>query len=302
VPQLAAGFDCTRAHLLQRDFDLEDWRGREADLPFEIPYRVGDAERWALVLVLLEHQSDTDSLMPLRLLLTAVLYWEKQWAQWKNRPTPRPPLRLRPVLPLVIYTADRPWGSTRTLAELLDEPTGFHTFAPVWQPLFWNLADLDSQALLASGEAWLQALAVLRVEGAEAVEFAAIYREAVACLRNLQDRDEVRWYDLMRIVLTWAAWRRPAQEWPSLHAVVTASAELKRKVEIEAMTHKLGPTIADNAILGSKREDLRLLLVDRFGELPEEVGQRISVCMDAGRLQQAIRQVNRMQSLADLSL
>src|SRR5262245_44996774 len=76
VPDLAPGFDCTRARLLEREFPLEDWRRREADLPFEIPYRLGDTEVWALVCVLLEHQSDTDPLMPLRLLLFAVLYWD----------------------------------------------------------------------------------------------------------------------------------------------------------------------------------------------------------------------------------
>src|SRR6185312_17149878 len=62
VPHLAAGFDCDRACLLDPDFPMDDWRGREADLPFEIPYRHGAEEIWSLVCVLLEHQSDTDTL------------------------------------------------------------------------------------------------------------------------------------------------------------------------------------------------------------------------------------------------
>ncbi len=98
VPELAAGFDCTRARLLDREFPLEDWRRREADLPFEIPYRLGDTEVWALVCVLLEHQSDTDPLMPLRLLLFATIYWDRQWHAWERLEPPRPVLRLRPVL------------------------------------------------------------------------------------------------------------------------------------------------------------------------------------------------------------
>jgi len=44
VPDLAGSFDCDRARLLDREFPLEDWRRREADLPFEIPYRVGADE------------------------------------------------------------------------------------------------------------------------------------------------------------------------------------------------------------------------------------------------------------------
>src|SRR5262249_37729444 len=91
VPDLADGFDCTRARLLEREFPLEDWHAREADLPFEIPYRAGDEERWALLLVLIEHQSDTDRLMPLRLLLFAVLYWDRQWRGWEGLAGGPPP-------------------------------------------------------------------------------------------------------------------------------------------------------------------------------------------------------------------
>jgi hypothetical protein len=159
VPDLAPGFDCTRARFIQRDFPMEDWRRREADLPFEIPYRIGDQEVWALVCVFIEHQSDTDPLMPLRLLLFAVLYWNRQWKEWQESPTPRPPLKLRPVLPIVLYTGAIPWGSNRTIVDLLGEPTAFHAFAPAWQPLFWNLADRTPKALLKTGRQWLQTLA-----------------------------------------------------------------------------------------------------------------------------------------------
>jgi hypothetical protein len=68
VGALADGFDCDRLRLLERAFPMEDWHGREADLPFEIPYRLGGAEQQALVYVLVEHQSSEDPAMPLRLL------------------------------------------------------------------------------------------------------------------------------------------------------------------------------------------------------------------------------------------
>jgi hypothetical protein len=60
VPALAGGFDCERGRLLEREFPLDDWRRREAGLPFEAPYRLGDKELWALVYVLIEHQSGED--------------------------------------------------------------------------------------------------------------------------------------------------------------------------------------------------------------------------------------------------
>src|SRR5271157_1949939 len=99
VPALADGFDCHRCRLLDREFPLDDWRRREADLPFEVPYRLGDQELWALVYVLLEHQSAEDPAMPLRLLLFVALYWERQWKAWTERAAPKTALQLSPVLP-----------------------------------------------------------------------------------------------------------------------------------------------------------------------------------------------------------
>src|SRR5207248_7725910 len=114
--------DCDRARFLDREFPLDDWRRREADLPFEIPYRTGLGEVLALVCLLIEHQSSADPAMPLRLLYFAVTYWERQWRAWEQAAAPRPPLRLRSVLPIVLYTAATPWDSNRTLTDLLDEP------------------------------------------------------------------------------------------------------------------------------------------------------------------------------------
>lgn len=307
VPDLAAGFDCTRARLLDREFPLEDWRRREADLPFEIPYRVGDTEVWALVCVLLEHQSDTDPLIPLRLLLFAVLYWDRQWHDWERLLPPRPPLRLNPVLPIVLYTAPRPWGSNRSLRELLGEPAAFQTFAPDWRPLFWNLSERTPEQLLQTGREWLQTLAVIRVQEESADTFDRIFQETVQRLTTLHGRDQVRWYDLMRIVFTFAAWKRPEPERARLfEAVKAAQDDMSRREEIGKMSEKLGDTLVDIAMakgaLLTSRQILRTLLEDRFGPPSAELVQRIEGTDDLGRLQAAIRQVGRLEKLEDFQL
>ena len=307
VPDLAPGFDCTRRRLLDREFPLPDWRRREADLPFEIPYRLGDSETWALVCVLLEHQSDTDPLMPLRLLLYATVYWDRQWHEWEQLPPPRPPFRLRPVLPIVLYTGPRPWGSNTTLRDLLGEPAPFHAFAPDWRPLFWNLAAHTPQQLLQTGQEWLEVLAVIRAQDEPSDSFAAVFTEAVDRLKALHKPNHVRWLDLMRIVYTYAAWKRPEQEHQRLFGVVrTAQDEVTGQKEIEQMEKKIGATLADRVreetTLQIRREDLQALLEDRFGSLPGEWLQRIATCNDAAQLQTAIRQVGRVEKLDDLQL
>src|SRR5947208_1915321 len=79
VPALADGFDCQRVRFLEREFPLDDWRRRESDLLFLVPYRTAAEEVQALVCVLIEHQSKPDPVMPLRTLLYAVLFWEREW-------------------------------------------------------------------------------------------------------------------------------------------------------------------------------------------------------------------------------
>jgi hypothetical protein len=161
------GFDFTRVRHVPTKFLLPDVRGREADLLFEIPYRIGDEEKLALVCVMVEHQTGPDPRIPLRTLLYIVLYWEKRWHEWENLASPKPEFGLPPVLPIVFHAGTQPWGIARTIAEMLGEPTAFHDFAPVWEPLFWELSKHSADELLAADEAFIQALAIVRVEDAD---------------------------------------------------------------------------------------------------------------------------------------
>ncbi|MGF1583374.1 MAG: Rpn family recombination-promoting nuclease/putative transposase [Gemmataceae bacterium] len=105
-------------------------------------------------MVLIEHQSQTDQLMPLRVLYFAVVYWHKCWWKWASQPATRNNLKLPTVLPIVFYTADREWGSSRTIVDLLGPPNELHQFAPNWEPIFWNLSDESADGLLNSENVW----------------------------------------------------------------------------------------------------------------------------------------------------
>jgi hypothetical protein len=261
----------------------------------------------ALVLVLIEHQSDTDALLPLRMLYFAVGYWDRQWQEWARLARPRPPFRLRPVLPLVLSTGATPWGSNRTLADLLGEPASFHAFAPVWQPLFWNLTDRTPEALLDSGAEWLQTLAVIRAQGGDAASFCAVFEEALRRLRSVADRDPVQWFDLLRIVLTWATWRRPTAERTDLLAAAQAAQPSpQRQQEVRSMTQTIAEALLEEGRAEGKLEMARALLLgfleDRFKPLPEALLAQINGLTDLPRLEAAVRQAARIEKLEDLRL
>src|SRR4051812_6268493 len=77
-PDLAERLDFTRAERLNRTFVPADFRKRESDVIFRVPF-LGDAAtglRQVWVYVLLEHQSKPDPLMGLRLYLYQGQIWE----------------------------------------------------------------------------------------------------------------------------------------------------------------------------------------------------------------------------------
>jgi hypothetical protein len=54
--------------------------------------------------------------------------------------------------------------------------------------------------------------------------------------------------------------------------------------------------------LREARESLRILLEERFGQLPEPLAQRIEATADLQRLRDTFRQAVRISSLSDLTL
>jgi hypothetical protein len=297
TPHLASGFEFPRAILLNRTFPMPDWRRREADLLFHVPYRATVAEQAALVCLLIEHQSAPDPSSPLRALLYAVLYWERQWR----------PLRLSPLLPIVFYTGPDSWPTHRTLADLIVVPEPFRPYVPVWEPVFWSLGEHTPEALLNAGGEWLAALAVVRSERDAPEAFWAILAEVTRRLEPLSTQDPVRWQDLMWFLLSWALRRRPGEERDRVAATAaTAMANAALQQEIQAMSQTVRQTweqeMLERGELLAARKHLRIFLEGRFGTLPEELVRQVEASEDLERLRGCIRQVAQITSLEQLQL
>jgi hypothetical protein len=202
LPGLVDRFDFGQVQLVRPTFLLEDWRGRESDLLFLIPFRTEAAAEPVLVCVLLEHQSRADARMPLRLLLYAVLFWERQWKEWEDSHAEGEGLRLTPVVPIVFHTAPRPWGTNRTLAEMMAGPEELRAFAPRWPVVFWDLAERTPGELLDADGSFLQLLALVRAEARDAETFRELYVRLMRQLVPLGAHDKIRWADLMWIALS----------------------------------------------------------------------------------------------------
>ncbi len=236
LPALAEKFDFSRMREVKRDFTLPNWRRREVDLLFEIPFRSETHEQQTLVCLLIEHQTRSDPRMPLRMLLEIALYWDRQWLSWEEMPSPKSEFRLTPVLPIVLHTGGASWSGPRSLTELLGPPPEFHSFTPNWTPLFWEVSKKSADELLNSDAAFLQIVSAIKMEDADRPEFERYFQAVLHKLNPLHDSNRVRWAEMIQLMFGWVFHRRPREEFGSWCDFGAATQEQGiRREELRAM-------------------------------------------------------------------
>jgi hypothetical protein len=315
-PGLADRLDYPRMEVVGRSYLLDDWRRREADVLVRLPLLGGETE--VLVCVLAEHQTNPDPVMPLRLLLAAVLYWEQEWQAWQRRHEYGVPLRLTPIVPVVLLTGPQPWNTNRTLADLFAGPDELKAYAPQWAMPLSELILTPPGDLLASGEPFWQALAVVRAEREEPAVFRAVFVEALERLAGLAETDRVEWERLLKMLLGWGMIRRSGREHAGLiEAVRQSHLSALLQEEVTQMIENLGQTweqelLARGAVQARAegraegellmcRQVVETLLRQRFGELPADIVQRVAQA-DLPALQRVVAAYPTLTALKDLSL
>ena len=100
--ELAGRLDFTHAVRVNRSLVPDDLQKREMDIIYEVPF--AEDGRHVLVYVLLEHQSDVEPRMGVRLLSYMIKLWEAQEREWKRGQTTPEKQLYTPVLPIrVLY-------------------------------------------------------------------------------------------------------------------------------------------------------------------------------------------------------
>jgi hypothetical protein len=311
VPEIASHLVFEQARYIKPAFLLEDWRGRESDLLCLILYRVSETEDGlVLICVLLKHQSRPDPLLPLRVLLYAVLFWEQQWKEYERRHEEGAPLRLTPVVPVVFHTGSGEWSSNRRLADLFQGPEALRAYGPQWPLLFWDLAARTPEDLLGSDGPFAQFLAVVRAEESDAERFRQVFTRLAERLEPLAGQDKMRWRDLLWLMLSWVVQRRPDEECETLtRTLVDTQHDLALREEVQAVSEATKQTwvqkkmaearaqVSRETLRETLRDTLIALLENAFKELPESLLTSIRACEDVDRLKAAILQTRTATSL-----
>ena len=121
--ELAAHLDFTHVQRINRSFVPPNLHKQEADMLVRIPLlNPSTPQLEMLVYILVEHQSEPDEVMGLRLLSYLVQVWELERREWQRKRIPQGERRLTPIVPVVFYTGTRRWDRVPTVADLMDLP------------------------------------------------------------------------------------------------------------------------------------------------------------------------------------
>jgi hypothetical protein len=122
APQFVDLIDFNRMKAQPADFIARDFRHLEADVVLRAPIRQTRGHRGkreVLIYILIEHQSEPDRLMPLRLLDYLTQIYKSQGREWSQKNPTFKGFHVQPVLPIVLYTGKNSWPSVGTLSGLM---------------------------------------------------------------------------------------------------------------------------------------------------------------------------------------
>lgn len=289
-----------------------DYRHIESDMVLRVPLRRA-RRRSRLVLwlyILIEHQSEPDRFMLLRLLDYDIAIYKAQVREWLRTHSSLAGLQLMPVLPVVLYTGLDAWPAVGRFASLLAGGDRFADLAPQLEPLFVPVRDL-SAAQLAAGGAFGQVMRLLRARRAPLAEFRGVLESVVAALEGLPARQRARWQLLMSYLHAMMYHERNPQKHAELQD------HIERAVRSERHRHEvnvMGKTIADMFIeqgreqgrkqgeLLAKRSTLLNLLHLRFPNLPTATSAVVEACEDVAQLDAWINAFVTARTLAQIGI
>jgi hypothetical protein len=309
------GFD--RIQEIKTTFIRRNYRHLQSDIALTAPLGgSGRAERKLLIYILIEHQSEPDRLMPLRLADSQVQIFRYQVRQWLQTHASESQICLSPVLPVVFYTGLRRWPEVGTLADVIERGDEFREVTPIVErPMYLNLPELPPDQLQDKGGYFGWVLRLLQQRHTRLAEFRQLLRDAVAHLDGMEAGDRARWLDLLSFVGAMIYHERSETEHVELHETIEHSVcrdESRREVA------KMSKTMADVLIergrtegriegqtetaIETRQQTLIRLLRRRFGKVPTKVTRAINATKATEQLDDWLDRFATAQRLEELDI
>lgn len=306
--------DFDRMELVKTTFIRRDFRHVESDIVLVAPLldeRGRRTRKSVLIYLLIEHQSEPDRLMPLRMSDYSVQIYRYQLRKWNQAHGDDSNVRLSLVLPIVFYTGLRDWDSPGLLTDLIEQGDQFAELVPSLKPLYINLPSISAEILAQEGGYLGQVLRLLQRRRARPDEFARLLADVVAVLEAMPPEERLRWLDLLSYLHAMIYHERKPAELEKLGETIENSvATDDHRKEIHAM----GQTIADKLIkdgikegietgeLRTLRRTLQMQLRERFGKQANRTTAIIEQTADRRQLENWLKRVVTSKTIQDVGI
>lgn len=298
--------DLSRLKPIQTTFVQRDYRHVESDVVLVAPLRrrKGDrATRRLLIYILIEHQSEPDRLMRLRVLDYVVQIFKYQAREWSKTHRSFARIRLDPVLPVVFYTGTRRWDSVGRLVDLVDTGDQFGNATPAIEPLFINLPEIAAETLESQGGFFGSVLRLVQQRRSRPREFQQLLNRVVQHLETMPDAERLRWLELLSYIMALVYHVREPSERPSLQKTIESSVQTDgHRQEVYEMRRTIADELEEKGALKSRRQTLIRQMKRRFGDVPAAVSTTIQATDDPEQLDEWLDLVVTAKTLDDLGI
>lgn len=307
---LPALIDFDRLALVRTTFVARDFRHIEADVVLTAPLRVrrgAHRRRVVWVYLLLEHQSEPDALMPIRLLDYVVQIIKAQMRAWSKEHGSFAGFRVQPVLPVVLYTGTDRWNSLGRLVDLVELGDRFRRVIPDFEPIFLNLPALPPEQLKTVGGYFGRVLQLVQRRKARLPEFRQRLEEAVQALEDMPQVERLRWLDFLSYIHALVYHERMETEHRGLQETIEASVQTDPyRQEIYAMGRTIAEALQEKGrrkeAVRARQQTLLRQLRTRFGELPEATAALVEANRDVHQLDTWLDRIVVARTLNDIGI
>ncbi len=301
--------DLDRMHLLSETFVVRDYRHRASDVVLVAPFRgVPSSRRRLMIIVLIEHQSEPDPLMPLRMVDYVTQIHRRQERRWRARHGKSlQGFRLQPVLPVVFHTGTRSWKRVGTLPDLIERGERFRRFTPVMECLFVNLPAIPDRALARRGGFLGWVLHLVKARRTRPAAFSRLLERALQHLRSMPEPEKARGEDLLSYIHALVYHEREDCEKEILEDRIKAVAWTEdHRRELSRMGKTIAETLRDEgraeARVEISRSTLLRLIRKRFGAVPHDTVDRIEGTSDLEQLTVWLDRIVTAETLEEMGI
>ena len=317
---LVRPIDLDRMRLLSGTFITREFRHRASDVVLVAPFRGASASRRLMITILIEHQSEPDPLMPLRMVDYVTQIFRRQERRWRTRHgTSLAGFRLLPVLPVVFHTGTRPWKGVGTLPDLIETGDRFRRVTPVMECLFVNLPAIPAETLERRGGFLGWVLHLVQARKARPAAFTRLMDRVLRHLRSMPEREKARGEDLLSYIHALVYHERDDCERKQLEDRIKAAAWSEdHRRELCSMGKTIAEALRDEGhtegrvrghaegLIEGRVQNARDTLVrqlrKRFGEVPQDIADRIEGTSDLEQLTTWLDQVVTAESVEDMGI